>query len=41
VSARDRIITAIELRDAEALVRELDAHRTRALEILAGILEAG
>lgn len=38
VLAHDRIVDAIELRDADALVRELDAHRSRALEVLAGIL---
>jgi DNA-binding GntR family transcriptional regulator len=39
VVAHDRIVDAIERRDADALVGELDAHRSRALEILAGILK--
>jgi DNA-binding GntR family transcriptional regulator len=38
VDAHDRIIDAIGRRDADALVDELDAHRARALRVLAGIL---
>jgi DNA-binding GntR family transcriptional regulator len=38
VRAHDRIIAAIRDRDGDRLVAELDAHRGRALERLAGIL---
>jgi DNA-binding GntR family transcriptional regulator len=38
IEAHDRIIDAIRRRDPDALVAELDAHRGRALEVLAGIL---
>lgn len=40
VEAHDRILAAIERRDADALVAELDAHRARALEVLKQILDA-
>jgi DNA-binding GntR family transcriptional regulator len=36
--AHDRIVAAVEARDADRLVAELDAHRERALEVLRGIL---
>lgn len=36
--AHDRIVAAVRARDADALVRELDEHRERALEVLRGIL---
>ena len=36
--AHDRIIAAVEERDADALVAELDAHRERALGVLRGVL---
>ncbi|WP_210491278.1 GntR family transcriptional regulator [Patulibacter sp. SYSU D01012] len=36
--AHDRIIAAIDAGDADALVRELDDHRERALAVLRGIL---
>lgn len=38
LEAHDRIIEAIERRDADRLVAELDAHRRRALDVLASIL---
>lgn len=38
VEAHDRILDAIEARDADRLVAELDAHRARALEVLAVVL---
>jgi DNA-binding GntR family transcriptional regulator len=38
VEAHDRILDAVRERDADALVAELDAHRTRALQVLHGIL---
>ena len=38
IEAHDRILEAIEARDAERLVAELDAHRSQALEVLAAIL---
>jgi DNA-binding GntR family transcriptional regulator len=38
VEAHDRIIDAIRRRAADTLVAELDAHRTRALHVLRGIL---
>jgi DNA-binding GntR family transcriptional regulator len=40
VDAHDRILEAIGRRDADALVRELDAHRARALHVLRGILSS-
>lgn len=40
VAAHDRIMVAVRARDADLLVRELDAHRERALEVLRGILPA-
>lgn len=40
VIAHDRIIEAIEKQDAATLVAELDAHRSRALEVLTGVLES-
>jgi DNA-binding GntR family transcriptional regulator len=36
--AHDRIIDAVHQRDADTLIAELDAHRTRALDVLKGIL---
>ncbi len=39
LDAHERIIAAVELGDAELLVAELDAHRDRALEVLAELLE--
>lgn len=36
--AHERIVTAIEARDADRLVAELHEHRDRALEVLRGIL---
>lgn len=36
--AHDRIVEALGAGDADGLVAELDAHRTRALEVLTGIL---
>ncbi|QEC49795.1 GntR family transcriptional regulator [Baekduia soli] len=41
VDAHDRILAAIRARDVDALVAELDAHRRRALDVLAGILAPG
>lgn len=41
IGAHDRILEAVRGRDADALVHELDAHRGRALEVLAGILPRG
>ncbi|HEU4973607.1 MAG TPA: GntR family transcriptional regulator [Baekduia sp.] len=41
VDAHDRILEAVRRRDADALVRELDAHRGRALVVLEGILPRG
>jgi DNA-binding GntR family transcriptional regulator len=38
VDAHDRILAAVQARDPDALVRELDEHRERALEVLRGIL---
>lgn len=38
VAAHDRILDAVERRDADALVAEMDAHRERALVVLRGIL---
>lgn len=38
VEAHDRIVEAIERRDADTLVAELDAHRERALRVLKQIL---
>lgn len=38
IDAHDRILAAIAARDADRLVRELDAHRTRALDVLRGVL---
>jgi DNA-binding GntR family transcriptional regulator len=35
VAAHDRILAAIETRDVDRLIAELDAHRTRALTVLA------
>jgi DNA-binding GntR family transcriptional regulator len=39
LEAHERILGAIAARDADRLVRELDAHRARALEMLARVLE--
>lgn len=39
VEAHDRILVAVERSDADAVVAELDAHRDRALAVLAEILE--
>jgi DNA-binding GntR family transcriptional regulator len=39
IAAHDRIMEAIADRDADRLVAELDAHRARALEVLASVLE--
>lgn len=36
--AHDRIVAAVEARDLDRLIAELDAHRDRALEVLRGIL---
>lgn len=36
--AHDRILAAVRARDPDRLVAELNAHRTRALEVLEGIL---
>lgn len=41
VSAHDRILDAIRDRDPDRLVAELDAHRQRALEVLARVLAPG
>jgi DNA-binding GntR family transcriptional regulator len=41
VEAHGRIVDAIRTGDADTLVAELDAHRTRALDVLAGILDPG
>jgi DNA-binding GntR family transcriptional regulator len=41
VKAHDRIIAAIRARDANRLVAELDAHRSRALDVLRMVLEPG
>jgi DNA-binding GntR family transcriptional regulator len=38
IDAHDRIVEAIEARDADRLVAELNAHRARALEVLAAVL---
>ena len=38
VDAHQRIIDAIRARDPDRLVAELDDHRTRALDVLRGIL---
>jgi DNA-binding GntR family transcriptional regulator len=38
LDAHDRIIAAIERRDADSLVAELDAHRAQALDVLRRIL---
>jgi DNA-binding GntR family transcriptional regulator len=38
IDAHERILAAIRGRDADRLVAELDAHRTRALEVLRGVL---
>jgi DNA-binding GntR family transcriptional regulator len=38
LEAHDRILGALEVGDADALVAELDAHRTRGLEVVLGIL---
>jgi DNA-binding GntR family transcriptional regulator len=40
IDAHDRILEAIAAGDADRLVAELDAHRQRALDVLARILEA-
>jgi DNA-binding GntR family transcriptional regulator len=40
VGAHDRIVDAVQARDADRLVAELDAHRERALHALAAILPA-
>jgi DNA-binding GntR family transcriptional regulator len=41
IDAHDRIIDAIRARDADRLVRELDDHRRRALDVLGRILDDG
>jgi DNA-binding GntR family transcriptional regulator len=38
VAAHERILQAVRLGSADALVAELDAHRSRALEVLRGML---
>jgi DNA-binding GntR family transcriptional regulator len=38
IAAHDRILDAIAARDADRLVRELDDHRSRALEVLRALL---
>ncbi len=38
IAAHDRILDAVQARDADRLVTELDEHRARALEVLRGIL---
>lgn len=40
VVAHDRILQAIHDRDADCLIRELDAHRARALDVLSDVLQA-
>jgi DNA-binding GntR family transcriptional regulator len=40
VDAHDRIITALRQRDLDLVIREMDAHRTRALNVLLRILGA-
>ena len=40
ISAHDVILDALRLRDADALVAALDAHRQRALDVLEGVLGA-
>lgn len=39
--AHERIVAAIHRQDADELVRQLDEHRRRALEVLTGILQPG
>ena len=39
VAAHERILEAVRLGSADALVAELDAHRSRALEVLREILQ--
>lgn len=41
VHAHDRILEAVEVRDPDRLIAELDAHRARALEVLAAVLAPG
>ncbi|MFF5987144.1 GntR family transcriptional regulator [Prauserella flavalba] len=41
VHAHDAILAAVRRRDADALVAELDAHRSRALEVLTRVLDGG
>jgi DNA-binding GntR family transcriptional regulator len=38
LDAHDRIVEAVQARDADRLIAELDAHRERALEMLRGVL---
>jgi DNA-binding GntR family transcriptional regulator len=40
VAAHERILEALREHDADRLVAELDAHRTRALDVLGVILAA-
>jgi DNA-binding GntR family transcriptional regulator len=40
LDAHDAILAAVDARDPERLVGELDAHRERALEVLRGLLPA-
>jgi DNA-binding GntR family transcriptional regulator len=39
LDAHDRILAAVRARDADRLVRELDAHRERALAVLGAVLD--
>ena len=41
LEAHDRILAALERRDADRLVAELDAHRDRALDVLGTVLAPG
>jgi DNA-binding GntR family transcriptional regulator len=38
IEAHDQIVAAIDARDADRLIRELDDHRQRALDVLRGVL---
>ncbi|WCB93524.1 HTH-type transcriptional regulator McbR [Baekduia alba] len=38
LDAHDAILAAVDARDADVLIRELDAHRERALDVLRGLL---
>jgi DNA-binding GntR family transcriptional regulator len=41
IDAHDRILAALREGDIDDLVAELDAHRQRALDVLAGVLDEG